>query len=62
MAININTLAPASLKSKNVATEQYVDSSIANIDNSSEFASNNDLFAQKLGYASYSEMANYAAT
>lgn len=36
MAINVATLVPASLKSKNVATEQCVDSSIASIDVSSD--------------------------
>lgn len=62
MAINVATLAPASLKSKNVATEQYVDTSIANIDVSSDISANNDVFAQKLGYANYQAMINAAAS
>lgn len=62
MAINVNTLVPASLKSKNVATEQYVDTSIANIDVSGDINANNDVFAQKLGYASYAAMVNAAAS
>ena len=31
MAINVSTLAPASIKSKNVATEQYVDSAVTTV-------------------------------
>ena len=34
MSINVATLAPASLKSKNVATEQYVDNSVATVNSS----------------------------
>ena len=62
MAINVATLAPASLKSKNVATEQYVDTSVASIDVSPTIAANNDVFAQKLGYANYAAMVNAAAS
>lgn len=60
MALNINTITPAIEKAKNIATEQYVDSSIASIDVSSDINANNDVFAQKLGYASYSDMVNAA--
>lgn len=62
MAINVETLAPASLKSKNVATEQYVDTSVANIDVSGDISANNDVFAQKLGYANYAAMVSAAAS
>lgn len=62
MAINVATLAPASVKSKNVATEQYVDTSIASIDVSGDINANNDVFAQKLGYTNYAAMVNAAAS
>ena len=62
MAINVSTLAPASLKSKNVATEQYVDTSVASIDVSPTIAANNDVFAQKLGYANYAAMVSAASS
>ncbi len=58
MALDINTIKPASLKAKNVATEEYVDSSIQNIDISSSIDDNNDLIAQKLGYADYAAMVS----
>ena len=57
MAINVSTLVPASEKAKNVATEDYVDTQINSIDVSADINDNNDLFAQKLGYGSYSELA-----
>lgn len=62
MAINIAGLSPASEKSKNVATEDYVDTSVANIDVSGDINANNDIFAQKLGYLSYSAMVAAAAS
>ena len=62
MSLNINTITPAIGKAKNIATEQYVDSSIAAIDISSDINSNNDVFAQKLGYANYQAMVNAAAS
>lgn len=58
MAINISTLAPASLKSKNVATEQYVDTAVASIDVSSDINANNETFAKAQGFISYSDMVN----
>ena len=54
--LNVTTIKPALEKAKNVATEQYVDTSIANIDISSTLNTNNDAFAQKLGYLSYADM------
>lgn len=56
MGLNISTIQPAIEKSKNVATENYVDTSIANIDISQTLNTNNDLFAQRLGYLSYADM------
>ena len=50
MAISVVGLVPASIKSKNVATEDYVDTSIASIDISNTLNTNNDVFAQRLGY------------
>lgn len=47
MGLNIGTIKQASVKSKNVATEEYVDTGIANIDVSSSVNSgisiNNDV-------------------
>ena len=54
--LNVTTIKPALEKAKNVATEQYVDTSIANIDISSTLNTNNDVFAQRLGYLSYADM------
>lgn len=62
MALNINTITPAIEKAKNIATEQYVDSSIASIDVSSDINANNDVFAQKLGYANYQAMVTAASS
>lgn len=39
MAINVSTLKPDSLKSKEVATEEYVDTGLSNIDVSSSINS-----------------------
>ena len=50
MALDINNIKPASLKAKNVATEEYVDSSIQDIDLSADLLYNNNEFASKLGY------------
>ena len=47
MAINVAGLVPASIKSKNVATEDYVDTSIASIDISNTLNTNNNVFAQR---------------
>lgn len=60
MALNINTITPAIEKAKNIATEQYVDTSIAGIDVSGDISANNDLLAQKLGYLNYAAMVNAA--
>lgn len=62
MGLDINNIKQASPKANQVATEQYVDTSIAGIDVSSDISSNNDIFAQKLGYASYSAMVAAAAS
>lgn len=48
MAINVSTLKPDSLKSKEVATEEYVDTGISNIDVSSSINSK-----QEQKYRSY---------
>ena len=56
MALDIATIQPAIEKSKNVATENYVDTSIANIDISNTLNTNNNVFAQRLGYLSYDDM------
>ena len=56
MALDINNIKPAIEKAKNVATEQYVDTSVANIDISNTLNTNNDVFAQRLGYLSYADM------
>lgn len=59
MAINVAGLVPASIKSKNVATEDYVDTSVANIDISNTLNTNNNVFAQRLGYMDYKELHIY---
>lgn len=56
MALDINTIKPAIEKAKNVATEQYVDTSVANIDISNTLNTNNNVFAQRLGYMDYADM------
>lgn len=56
MALNINTIKQASPKANQVATEQYVDTSIASIDVSSDINANNDNFAQSQGFLSYQDM------
>ena len=56
MAVDINNIKPAIEKAKNVATEQYVDTSVANIDISNTLNTNNDVFAQRLGYMDYADM------
>ena len=56
MAVDINNIKPAIEKAKNVATEQYVDTSVANIDISNTLNTNNDVFAQRLGYMDYDDM------
>ena len=56
MGLNISTIQPAIEKAKNVATEQYVDTSVANIDISQTLNTNNDVFAQRLGYMDYADM------
>ena len=62
MALNINNIKQASPKANQVATEQYVDTSIAGIDVSGDINANNDIFAQKLGYANYNAMVAAAAS
>lgn len=57
MALDINTIKQASPKANQVATEQYVDTSIASIDVSSDINANNDAFALSQGFSSYSDMA-----
>lgn len=62
MALNLTTIKPASLKAKNVATEEYVDNGLANIDVSGDISANNDAFAQSQGFTDYAGMqASYAA-
>ena len=56
MGLNIATIKPAIEKAKNVATEQYVDTSVANIDISNTLNTNNNVFAQRLGYMDYDDM------
>ena len=60
MALDINNIKPAIEKAKNVATEQYVDTSVANIDISNTLNTNNDVFAQRLGYLGYADMVSKA--
>ena len=60
MALDINNIKPAIEKSKNVATESYVDNSVANIDISQTLNTNNDVFAQRLGYINYADMVTAA--
>lgn len=60
MALDINNIKPAIEKAKNVATEQYVDTSVANIDISQTLNTNNDVFAQRLGYMDYDDMVTSA--
>lgn len=57
MALDINTIKQASPKANQVATEQYVDTSIAGIDVTQDISANNDTFAQSQGFSSYSDMA-----
>ena len=58
MALNINTIKQASPKANNVATEQYVDRSIANIDVSGYINANNNALAIAQGFSSYLDMAS----
>lgn len=62
MPLNINNIKQASPKANQVATEQYVDTSIAGIDVSGDINANNDVFAQKLGYVDYQAMIAAAST
>ena len=50
MALDINNIKPSIEKAKNVATEEYVDTSIQDIDLSADLLYNNNEFASKLGY------------
>ena len=54
MSLNVNTIKQASPKAKNIATEQYADTSVSSVDVSEDtnsgIATNNDIFAQKLRY------------
>ena len=50
MGLNVNTIKQASPKANQVATEQYVDTSIASIDVSSDINTNNDAFARSQGF------------
>lgn len=61
MPLNISNITPASIKAKNVATEEYVDTGLANIDVSGDIANNNEIFAQKLGYSNYATMVAAAS-
>ena len=45
MALDISNIKPAIEKAKNVATEQYVDTSVGNLDTSNTLNTNNDVFA-----------------
>jgi hypothetical protein len=58
MALDINTIKQASPKANQVATEQYVDTSIAGIDVSGDISANNDAFAQAQGFTNYADMVN----
>ena len=62
MALYINTIKQASPKANQVATEQYVDTSIAGIDVTQDISANNDIFAQKLGYLNYASMVAAASS
>ena len=48
MAINIATLKPASIKAKEVATEEYVDTKVSNIDFSGSINSNYEIEIAKI--------------
>lgn len=52
MGLNINTIVSSVEKAKNIATEQYVNTSVASVDVSttvnSSIYSNNDVFAQRV--------------
>lgn len=62
MALDINNIKQASPKANQVATEQYVDTSIATIDVTQDISANNDIFAQSQGFANYNDMvAKYTA-
>jgi len=60
MALNIATLTPASTKAKEVATEEYVDAVVDDIDVSTDITNNNDVFAQKLGFTDYAALRDNA--
>lgn len=62
MPLNINNIKQASPKANQVATEKYVDTSIAAIDVTQDISSNNDAFAKMLGYANYSAMVAAASS
>jgi len=61
MALNIETLTPASTKAKEVATEEYVDTVVDDIDVSWDSLNNKDAFAQTLGYVNYAAMETAAS-
>lgn len=63
MAIDTTTLTPASIKAKNVATEEYVDNSLASIpDPTWDSLGDKDYFAGLLGFPNYQTMVdNYVA-
>lgn len=56
-----STLVPASLKAKEVATVDYVDGELSNVDVSYEALTGKDLWAQQLGYADYAALEAAAA-
>lgn len=51
MALVVGDLEPAVIKAKNVATEEYVDTSLATFE-----SIDTDLLAQQLGYIDYADM------
>ena len=58
MALDINTIKQASPKANQVATEQYVDTSIASIPSAD--VTDYDGIAHNLGYSSYAAMTSAA--
>lgn len=58
MALNVGLLNAAVAKAKTVASEEYVDTAIAN--NVPDLTGNNNTFAQQLGYESYAELVSDA--
>ena len=62
MALDINKIKQASPKANQVATEQYVDTSITGIDVSGDINANNNAFAQAQGFTNYDDMVTKYST